>query len=75
MTDYRKANAINLVVGVALILLGLGGIAGLATSNVLGANLFWSMIFVLFFVLMGGYETGKYGEMRHERERATRNFA
>ncbi len=73
MADYRKASAINLVVGVTLILLGLGGIAGFTTSNVLGANLFWPMIFTLVFVLMGGYETGKYAEMRHERERARGN--
>jgi uncharacterized membrane protein len=68
MTNYRKANTTNLVVGIALVLLGIGGMANLTSSNHFGANLFWSMTFVLVFVLMGGYETGKYAEMRHQKK-------
>jgi hypothetical protein len=71
MTNYRKASTINLVVGVALILLGVGGIVNLASNNVFNSNYFWAIIFLLVFVLLGGYETGKYAEMRHEHKEST----
>jgi hypothetical protein len=69
MTNYRKASTINLVAGVALIVLGMVGIANLAITSLSSSNLFWAMIFLSVFVLMGGYEAGKYAEMRHERQK------
>jgi hypothetical protein len=60
-------SATNLVVGIALILLGLGGMALVFSNDFVGANLFWGVCFILVFVFMGGYETGKYIEMRHEQ--------
>ena len=69
MTNYRKASAINLIIGIALILLGIGAIIGLTNNNLISANLFWAMCFILVFVLIGGYETGKYAEMRHEQKK------
>jgi hypothetical protein len=69
VTNYRKANSTNLVVGIALILLGVGGIVNLS-RNLIGANLFWSISFIMVFVLIGGYEAGKYAEMRHEHRKS-----
>ncbi|XHH08496.1 MAG: hypothetical protein ACFCUE_13135 [Candidatus Bathyarchaeia archaeon] len=63
MTNYHKASTVNLVVGVALILFG---VVGIASNNFASSNLF-SQLFLLVFVLIGGYETGKYAEMRHEK--------
>ena len=60
-------NATNLFIGIALILLGLGGMALVFSNNFVGANLFWRVCFILVFVFMGGYEAGKYIEMRHEQ--------
>jgi hypothetical protein len=73
MTNHRKASIINLVVGVTLILLGAVGMASL-TTNLSNTNLFGGMSFVLVFVLLGGYETGKYAEMRHEQKKALGNL-
>jgi hypothetical protein len=72
MTNHRKASSTNLIVGIALILLGIGGMASLTISNIVGANLFWAICFILVLVLMGGYETGKYAEMRHGQRRSTK---
>lgn len=72
MTSYRKAGTNNLVLGVALILVGVIAIIGLTSSNLVEANLFWAMCFILAFVLVGGYETGKYAEMRHEQTKGNR---
>ncbi len=70
MVTYRKANASNLMIGSVSIFFGIVGMVSF-TFNLSNANLFWGMCFVLVFVLIGGYETGKYAEMRHERERKT----
>ena len=68
MSNYlRKAGAINLVVGIALILLGIGSMISIISRNISGANLGGSMSLVLLFVFLGGYETGKYAEMRHSK--------
>jgi hypothetical protein len=74
MTNYRKAGTNNLVIGVALILLGVGAIVGLTSNNLVDVNLFWAMCFILVVVLMGGYETGKYSEMRHEQRKSESNL-
>ncbi len=71
MANYRRTSAINLVVGVLLILLGLGGTLVVASTNLFNSNLFWEMVFLSVFVLVGGYELGKYAEMRHERNNQT----
>ena len=49
--------------------MGVGAIVGLSSNNLVDVNLFWVMCFVLVVVLMGGYETGKYAEMRHEQRK------
>ncbi len=67
MTTYRKTNEINLVAGIILIVLGLGGIS-LTFGNV-DANLF-GIVFAALLVLVGGYETGKYAEMRHQQRKS-----
>jgi len=69
MANSRKAGTNNLVIGLALILVGVGAIVGLSSNNLVDVNLFWVMCFVLVVVLMGGYETGKYAEMRHEQRK------
>ncbi len=69
MTTYRKTNAINLVAGIILIVLGLGGMVSLTFGNV-DSNLFWGIAFAAIFVLVGGYETGKYAEMRHQQRKS-----
>ncbi len=69
MTNYRRTSAINLVVGAVLILLGLGGTVIVASTNLANSNQFWEMVFLSVFVLLGGYEIGKYTEMRHERNK------
>ncbi len=74
MTNYRKTNAINLFVGVTLILLGIGGTVVIASTNLASSNLFWTMVFLSVFILVGGYEIGKYVEMRYERNRQTSNL-
>jgi cation transport ATPase len=68
MANYRKASKINLVVGMALIFLSIVGLVSLYSSHSSGADLFWAMGFVLIFSLVGGYETGKYIEMRLEQK-------
>ncbi len=67
MTAYRKTNAINLIAGIILIVLGSGGIASLALN--VDANLF-GIAFAALLILVGGYETGKYAEMRHQRRKS-----
>jgi len=69
MPNYRKVGAINLVVGIILILLGIGGMISLVGQNASGSNLVGSMSLVLFFVFVGGYETGKYAESRVSKQR------
>jgi uncharacterized membrane protein len=69
MTAYRKASAINLVVGAASVVFGIVGIINLAIASLYSSNLFWALIFLLVFVLVGGYEAGKYAEMRHEQQK------
>lgn len=71
MSDYRKASAVNLVVGIGLILFSIGLITPLAPIANLnlgnsGINLEEQIFFLLVFVFVGGYEIGKYAEMRGE---------
>jgi Na+(H+)/acetate symporter ActP len=67
MTNSRKACTINLLAGLVLILLGMGGIINIAFTSLSSLGLFWAMIFLALLVLLGGYEAGKYTEMRHEQ--------
>jgi hypothetical protein len=69
MTNHRKASTTNLVVGIAFIVLGMVGITNLVITNLSSSNIFWATIFLSVFVLMGGYEAGKYAEMRHEKQK------
>ena len=69
MTTHRKASTINLVAGVSLLVLGIVGITNLVITSPSSSNLFWAVIFLSIFVFIGGYETGKYAEMRHESKK------
>ncbi len=68
MTGFRMASTVNLVVGLALVLVGLVGLVDITATRFFGPSDFWAVVFLSVFVLMGGYETGKYAEMRHERK-------
>ncbi len=69
MTTYRKASVVNLVAGIVLIVLGIGGMIGVTFGN-LDANLFSGLVFATAFIFVGGYETGKYAEMRYEQRKS-----
>ncbi len=58
MPNHRKANAANLVVGLALIAFGVVGMF-------FAANPVSSILLGLLFCSAGGYEIGKYEERRH----------
>ncbi len=58
MPIYRKANKVNLVVGIALILAGI-------LAMIFPANPASGVILGLLFSSFGGYEVGKYKERRH----------
>ncbi len=58
MPIYRKANKVNLVVGIALILAGI-------LAMIFPANPASGVILGLLFSSFGGYEVGKYEERRH----------
>ncbi len=62
MFAYHNKSRINLVVGILSILFGLIGL-------IYGANLGSKIIISLFFTFFGGYEIGKYEEMRHNESR------
>ena len=66
---YRKTSATNLIAGVILIVLGVGGMVSLTFGNV-DANLLWGIAFAALLILVGGYETGKYAEMRHQQRKS-----
>jgi hypothetical protein len=69
MPNYRKVNAFNLVVGIILILVAVGGLISLVNRNISGLDLLGPMILVLFFVFLGGYEIGKYVENQLGKQR------
>ncbi len=58
MPNHRKANAANLVIGLALIAFGVVGMF-------FAANPVSSIFLRLLFCSVGGYEIGKYEERRH----------
>ena len=66
--NTRKADVVNLVVGIALLLFALFGMLAIG-RDISAANIAGQLGFVLVFVLFGGYEIGKYVEGRHDRRK------
>ncbi len=58
MPVYRKANKVNLAVGIASILVGI-------MAMIFPANPASEVVLGLLFSSFGGYEVGKYEERRH----------
>ncbi len=58
MPNFRKANRVNLVVGIVLILVGI-------IAMIYPANPASGIILGSLFTSFGGYEVGKYEESRH----------
>jgi hypothetical protein len=63
---HRRAGALNLAVGAGLVLLSLAGLLTLLSQNASVTNS--SILFVLVFLFVGGYETVKYAESRNNKE-------
>jgi len=64
--EVRKANVVNLVVGIVLVLLAFVGIVAIG-REISAVNIAGQLGFILLFVLVGGYEIGKYAESRHNK--------
>jgi|WetSurMetagenome_2_1015567.scaffolds.fasta_scaffold346154_2 hypothetical protein len=70
MSNIRKSNAVNLVVGLVLVLIGIRALMSIIGPNAPSASLAGEGIFVLLFIFVGGYETGKYAEGWYAKSRA-----
>jgi hypothetical protein len=64
--EVRNANVVNLVVGIVLIMIALVGIVAIG-REISAAYIAGQLGFILLFVLVGGYEIGKYAERRHNK--------
>jgi uncharacterized membrane protein len=62
--EARKANVVNFVVGIVLVLFALVGMIDVG-REIVAVNIAGQLGFILLFVLVGGYEVGKYAERRH----------
>jgi hypothetical protein len=74
MPNYRKLSPINLIAGVALILLSIGLLTPIAplfslTFDNSGIPLGSQILFLLVFIFVGGYEIGKYEAIHHEQSK------
>jgi hypothetical protein len=70
MSTIRKSNAVNLVVGLVLVLIGIGALMPIIGPNTPNASFAGEGILALLFIFVGGYETGKYAEGRYAKSRA-----
>ena len=64
--EVRKADVVNLVLGIVLVLFALVGMAAIG-REISAVNIAGQLGFILVFVLVGGYEIGKYAERRHNK--------
>ncbi len=64
----HRAGRVNLVVGIALVLLSVLALISVIANNVSGSTLGSSVIFMLLFMFIGGYEIGKYAENRISKQ-------
>ncbi len=63
----RRVNALNLVVGIILVLIGIGALIPIISPNTPVASLAGEAILALIFIFVGGYETGKYAENNYAK--------
>ncbi len=59
--NVHKTGLVNLVVGIVLLLLAIGGMVSISQS-ISAVNLAGPLGLILLFVFVGGYEIGKYAE-------------
>ena len=70
MSNYppRKARAINLIVGILLVVFSVAALISFTASNASGKELTVPIAFLFLLVFMGGYEIGKYAEKRLQKQ-------